>query len=111
MFNRVIQAESGFNKDTKSPAGAIGLSQLMPGTAKELGVNPYDPIQNLTGGAKYLKAKLTEWDGDARLALASYNAGSGGVRNAIKKAGSSDWNKVAMYLPKETRNYVAKILG
>ncbi len=99
LFNRLVQQESGWNPRAKSHAGAIGLAQLMPFTAKKLGVNPNDPKQNLDGGARYLKQqynKFRSW----RLALAAYNAGP----EAVKK-----YNGVPPY--KETRNYVKKILG
>lgn len=99
LFLRLVNQESRFNPNAKSSVGAIGLAQLMPATARELGVNPYDPVDNLNGGARYLADRYKEtgrWDH----ALAGYNAGPG----AVKKYGG-----VPPY--KETREYVKKILG
>ena len=99
MFVRQIQAESAFNPAAVSSAGAIGLGQLMPATAKELGVDPTDPAQNLEGAARYMKQQLDRF-GDPALALAAYNAGPSRVAkvNGIPNI-------------TETQNYVAKILG
>ena len=96
---RQIQAESSFNPNAVSPAGAIGLGQLMPATARELGVDPSSPDQNLEGAARYMRQQLDTF-GDYSLALAAYNAGAGNVR----KAGG---------IPNitETQNYVSKIMG
>lgn len=99
LFLRLVKQESGFNPKAKSHAGAIGLAQLMPGTAKSLGVDPKDPKQNLDGGARYLKiqyVKFKSW----RLALAAYNAGPGAV---LKHGGIPPY--------KETKNYVKRIWG
>ncbi len=82
LFDALVQAESSYNPLAKSEAGAMGLSQLMPGTAEAMGVkNPFDPAQNLAGGAKYLSS-LIERFGSAELALAAYNAGPTAVVNA-----------------------------
>lgn len=112
LIKKVIQAESGGRANAVSPAGAQGLMQLMPATARSLGVsNPFDPDQNIRGGTKYLSQQLKRWNGNVALALASYNAGPGRVQNAVKRAGSRNWNAVKRYLPRETQNYVARILG
>lgn len=96
----VARAESGFNPSAGSPAGAQGLMQLMPGTARGLGVtDPFDAAQSANGGAKYLRAQLDRF-GDPSLALAAYNAGPG----AVTKYGG-----VPPY--QETQTYVQRVLG
>ena len=96
----VIQAESAFNPRARSLKGAMGLMQLMPGTAAEYRVtNAYDPAQNIRAGVAYLKSLMTRFKDDISLALAAYNAGP----RAVEKYG----NTVPPY--KETRNYVSKI--
>lgn len=84
--------------------------QLMPATAKGLGVDPKDPAQNVLGGARYIKSMLDKY-GSNELALAAYNAGPGRLDQAIKQAGSRDWNAVKQYLPQETQKYVPKVIG
>lgn len=99
LFLRLVQQESGWNPRAKSHKGAIGLAQLMPATARRLGVDPHDPQQNLEGGARYLRQQY-ETFGSWRLALAAYNAGP----KAVEKHGG-----VPPY--RETKNYVRKIWG
>ena len=99
LFLRLVQQESGWNPNAVSSAGALGLAQLMPGTAAKLGVNPRDPHQNLEGGARYLSMMYQRF-GNWRLALAAYNAGP----EAVAKYGG-----VPPY--KETKNYVRIIYG
>ena len=102
----VAQAESGGNPNTPpSSAGAIGLFQLMPGTAAGLGVNPYDTAQNIQGGIQYLSQQLNAFGGNVQAALAAYNWGPGAVQNAMNQYGSSWLN----YAPSETQNYVSSI--
>ena len=82
LVRAVAHAESGFRQDAVSPKGAVGLMQLMPATAAELGVDPHDASENLEGGARYLKRLLERFDGDRDQlvkALAAYNAGPGSV--------------------------------
>ena len=99
LFLRLVQQESNWNRNAKSHAGAIGLAQLMPQTARSLGVNPKDPAQNLEGGARYLKQQFLTFK-SWRLALAAYNAGPGAV---IKHGGVPPY--------RETKNYVKVIWG
>ena len=79
LVRSVMKAESGFQPQAISPKGAIGLMQLMPGTAQTLGADPKDPAQNADAGARYLRDLLTKYDGALWHALAAYNAGPGAV--------------------------------
>ena len=81
LFELVIGQESSFRENPPDAGkGAIGMAQLMPSTARELGVDPYDPVDNLRGGARYLRQQIDAFGGDIGLALAAYNAGPNRVR-------------------------------
>ena len=102
LVHAVIKVESGYNPAAISKAGAQGMMQLMPGTAKRYGVkDPFDPQQNITGGVRYLRDLIDMFDQDLELAVAAYNSGE----NAVVRHG--------MQIPpfKETRAYVPKVLG
>jgi soluble lytic murein transglycosylase-like protein len=100
LIAALVWQESGWRVDATSPVGAHGLAQLMPGTARELGVNPRDPAANLEGGARYLRQQLDAFNGDIERALAAYNAGPGRVRRAR-----------GVPRIKETQHYVAAIVN
>jgi len=100
LLEAVVWQESRWRAGAVSHAGARGLAQLMPGTAQYLGVNPDDPMQNLEGGARYLREQLDRFDGDLEKALAAYNAGPGRV---IRAGGVPNIQ--------ETKRYVAAIMG
>lgn len=99
LLSALVWQESRWNPQALSPKGAMGLAQLMPGTARDLGVNPADPVQNLKGGARYLRSLLDQFDGNVEKALAAYNAGPARVRSAGGVPAIA-----------ETRAYVASIV-
>ena len=100
LIKAVIKAESNFDPHAVSSSGACGLMQIMPKTAKGLGIsNSFDPRQNIFGGARYLKNLLTQFDGSLRLALAAYNAGPARVESL---------KRVPPF--KETRSFVQRVM-
>lgn len=111
LVKAVIRAESSYNPNAVSPAGAKGLMQLMDQTGQGLGVsNPFDPKQNIEGGTKFLAGLLRKYAGNEKTALAAYNAGPGridslGIRN------DRDLEANYRLLPRETQNYITKVLG
>ena len=99
LYRANIEVESAYRQDAVSSAGAIGLGQLMPATARDLGVDPRDPLQNLDGSARYL-AMMLETFSDPRLALAAYNAGPDAVRQ---------YGGIPPY--RETQNHMARVMA
>ena len=100
LVRSVIKAESNFKSSSVSPKGATGLMQLMPDTARDLGVqNPFDPRENIMGGTRYLRMLLDRYHGNTSLALAAYNWGMGNVEKHYSR------------LPRETRDYIVRVTG
>lgn len=98
LVKAVVKAESDFDNSTTSHKGAMGLMQLMPETAKDLGVrNSYDPVENVMAGTRYLKGLLDRYDGNVTLALAAYNWGMGNVERHPER------------LPRETQTYISRV--
>ncbi|SHH99427.1 lytic transglycosylase domain-containing protein [Clostridium grantii] len=107
LISAVIKQESSFNPNAKSSAGAEGLMQLMPSTAKGLGVtDSFDISQNIDGGTKYLKSLIDNFDGDVKLALSAYNGGIG----RMNRLGVNTVSEISK-MPKETVNYVYKVIS
>ncbi len=106
LISAVMEAESGFNFNAFSPVGAIGLMQLMPETAKMIGVDPYNPMGNVLGGVSYLKTQLDKFSGwgsyRVTYAVAAYNAGPGAV---VSAGGIPNFSETFNYVVKVTRNY------
>jgi soluble lytic murein transglycosylase-like protein len=103
----LLYQESRFDPRAKSPAGALGIAQLMPGTAKELRVSdPFDPSQAIFGGAEYLRKQINSFDGDVEKGLAAYNYGPGNMQKVLKNARGDAWKQM---IPKETRDYIQKV--
>lgn len=100
LIEALVWQESRWRANAVSPVGARGLAQLMPGTARDLGVNPDDPFANLEGGARYLREQLDRFDGDIEKALAAYNAGPGRVASAG-----------GVPRIRETQTYVSSVMG
>ena len=98
LIHAIIQRESDYDQYAQSDKGAQGLMQLMPGTQKDLGVtNPWDPAQNINGGARYYRSMLNKFDGSYRIALQAYNAGMGKVMRGN--------------IPSESHDYAKKVLA
>jgi len=107
LLGSMASAESNFNPNAKSGVGAIGIMQFMPATAKGYGIDPADPAQSIDAAGKMMSGLIAKYGGDLQKALAGYNWGGGNVDKAIKQWGSS-W---LSHAPKETQDYIKKIMG
>lgn len=108
LLDAVVRGESSYRADAVSPAGAVGMMQLMPATARALGVNPRDPVDSLNGGAAYLRAQLDRFDGRIDLALAAYNAGPGAVE---RHAGVPPYRETRAYIAANLERLAARSLA
>lgn len=107
FIKAIVKQESGFRSDAVSKAGAMGLMQLMPKTAESLGVeNPFNVLENIDGGTRYIKKLINSFDGSKELALSAYNGGIG----RMNKRGVDTVDEIGN-MPKETQNYVAKVMS
>jgi len=106
-FTRQINDESGFNPNSVSPSGAVGIAQFLPSTAAGLGINPWNPIQALRGAAQMMANYSHQYGGDYAKALAAYNGGTATVQYAVNNCGSNWLN----CLPGQTRHYIFVIMG
>lgn len=122
LLKAMVRKESNYKPDARSPGGAVGLTQMLPQTARHMGLNRrqfFDPQANLSAGTRYLRSiydrfhavpdKAPHWH-RTRLAIAGYNAGPGRVRRAMKKAGSYRWQHMSQYLPDSTQHHVERIV-
>jgi membrane-bound lytic murein transglycosylase B len=103
----IAQRESGFNNNAVGSAGEIGIFQLLPSTAAQLGVDPADPVQNIAGGVAYIAQLLRTFGGDAQKAAAAFNCGPTCVAHAVAASGDA-W---AAHIPSSTQAYVAGVTG
>ena len=106
LFEKQIQVESGFNPNAVSPAGAVGMAQFMPSTAQGLEINPYDPVQSLSGAASLMARYFTKYQSYDK-ALAAYNAGTSRLDTAVAQCGSG-WERC---IPAETQRYITVIMN
>ncbi len=103
LIHSVARAESGYRADAVSPKGAIGVMQLMPQTAAQLGANPFDPAENIEAGVRLLRNLLVKYDGSTHRALAAYNAGTGAV---ARHNGVPPYRETQTYVDRVIRDYL-----